>query len=71
MADKIEIEKRVPVPPMNAKPGGLMDTVRKMKVGDSFIAANRNFVGKVTRETGFKLVTRKTEDGRFRIWRAK
>ena len=74
-----EIQKGVPVPPgnwnnRNAAPGGVLDTLRKMEVGDSFVvtgpeknqaAAKMSLVAK---QTGRKFTQRKTPEG-HRVWR--
>ena len=71
MAKEIKIEKNVPVP-THAGYGDISNTLRKMKVGDSFFYCDsssvRSVAHRIKKETGFTFITRK-ETGGVRVWR--
>lgn len=66
----VKIEKRVPVP-ATGRITGLIDAMRTMKVGDSFVIPNGtapyNTHGYAKR-AGIKITVKKQKDG-YRAWR--
>ena len=69
---KYVIEKGVPIPPEYA-PRGLCAAIRKMAVGDSILLddthSRRATCYAFAKRAGYKIVSRKAEDGKFRLWR--
>lgn len=70
------IEKGIEIPPFKPfgfkrKASACADVLEKMKVGDSILVPRGKRMGFVTqaRKREIKLVTRKADDGNFRIWR--
>jgi hypothetical protein len=70
LIEEILIEKNVPVP--KSSYGTLANTLRKMKVGNSFFyevpTSARSALSRIERETGFTFITRKEKNG-VRVWR--
>lgn len=67
-----KLERGVPLPPKSGKPGGLTDTIRKMKEGESFVIPPGRHVADVwpiAKHLGVKLTSRRQPDGSTRIWR--
>lgn len=64
----IKIESGVPMPSKNT--GGMSQTMRQMKVGDSFVlpSVKRPSVHTCARNAGIKVAMR-TADGITRVWR--
>ena len=65
-----KIEKHVPIPTHRGK--GITDTLRKLKVGDSFIIPleQRNSLYPPSYRLKIKISVRTAENG-FRVWRIK
>lgn len=73
MENEYKIEKGIPIPPMGESAGTVITTVlKKMKVGDSFVANHPpgTFYA-AARYNGMKVSVRKIEGGGFRVWRVK
>lgn len=67
---QFKIEHDVPIP-LGAKLSGLTATLKKMKVGDSFIAdfRLRSNVPTTARRLGMKVATRTIDSNHMRVWR--
>ncbi len=68
-----EIEKSVPIP-ASRKTGGLTDTLRKLKQGDSFLIpaedlkdSTQKSLFVIAKRLGYNILTRKNDDG-LRVW---
>lgn len=64
----IKIEKNIPLPD---KSSGLVAGLKKLKIGDSFLAAadKRATIASSAKYAGIKVATRKEGDADVRIWR--
>lgn len=68
MSEEIKIEKNVPVQ-KRWNDTGTTDALKKMKVGDSFVAKSYRNVHSIARQCGVSVTTRRQPDGAYRIWR--
>ena len=73
---EVKIEKNVPIPQgaVGAKRGGLSDVIRKMEVGDSFVAQKKadsmQHIAYMVLGPGHVTI-RKIDDNSCRVWRIK
>lgn len=68
----IKIEKGIPIPPpIGRKTSGVIDLIRKMKIGESFIweGMSMSNIYVYARLAGVKIATRSMPDGTRRVWR--
>jgi len=69
---EIQIVENVPIPPrFNKKITALTDTMRALKVGDSFAVPiqKRSSVLSSANLAGIRITTRKISDTEVRVWR--
>lgn len=68
---KIKIEHGIPM--IKQRNSVITESIKNMKVGDSFLypADKRTHITGNANRLGFRIVTRKTEDGLVRVWRVK
>ncbi len=68
----IVIEKNIPIPAAGGRPFGEdIQALRSMEAGDSFVidAKRRNTLLQRSKKHGLKVITRKTDDGKVRVWK--
>lgn len=67
---EIKVEKNVPIPPARAAVDSVSATLRRMDVGDSFLAPKkqRTHMAQFAKYAGCKVVTR-TEGDMVRVWK--
>lgn len=67
---KFEVQSDVSMPPKNVRAKtGLVDVMRRMKVGDSVAIENPRSVFSSAKAAGIKAATRMMPDGTWRFWR--
>jgi len=65
-----EIEKNIPITGARKRLTGIVETMRKMEIGDSFLANGRSGSWHPNaKEAGIKIITRRQPCGKYRIWR--
>lgn len=68
----IIVEKNIPLEPLNRKRNsGLSQLIDRLEVGDSFECNYRqcHCVRELARNRSIKLVSRKIENDKYRVWR--
>ena len=67
-----KIDKGIPMPKLSTH-GETMNTLRAMKIGDSFLypAQKRNGINGQAQRAGIKIVTRAAGKDKVRVWRTK
>lgn len=72
MDNEYKIEKGVPIPAPGRAVATIVEVVRSMEIGDSFVANHppTTFYG-AAKYNNMKVSVRKLEGGGFRIWRIK
>lgn len=67
----IKIEKNIPILPHGNSNGGVLDTMRKMSVGDSFVIpiAGRGNLSTYSVRAGIRVTARKINEKTIRVWR--
>jgi hypothetical protein len=65
----VKIEKRVPIPP-TGKTVGMVDAMKKMSVGDSFVLPEGIQPYGYARNAGIKITVKKQGEV-YRVWRIK
>lgn len=75
MNSHLQIEKDVPIPPIRHREGILVDTIRKMAIGDSFVFSGPKAISDATsirhaaKRVGAKMTIRLVEGETYRAWR--
>lgn len=69
--ENIKIDKNIPIPKSSSK---YADFIGKMEVGDSVMVENlraRNSLYQVMKRKGWEIVSRKSTNQSYRLWRTK
>lgn len=68
MSEPIKIEKGIPVPSGRTL---LVDALRSMSIGDSFVLSRKTNVHSSARQIGIKVSFRRISETENRVWRVK
>jgi hypothetical protein len=68
---KIKIDHDIPIPPKRDGWGRLTETMKSLKVGDSFVVDDKlkTSIYSSAKGVGFKVAIRRLGEGRWRVWR--
>jgi hypothetical protein len=68
---KIKIEKKIPLWKKKERTAGWIDFLSKMEVGDSFEVPENKFtvIWKNAKTLNIKVISRKSVEGKIRVWR--